>query len=57
VLRRIDWVYAVEIVDDQTFARHGPFNSEEDAVSWIEHEHLEGHFDLIKNIHFYKDKE
>jgi hypothetical protein len=57
VLKRFHWVYAVEIVDDQPSLRHGPFDSEEEACAWLEHLEFEGHFDIIKNIHFYKHKE
>jgi len=55
VLSFQEFYYLVQMRDGESERRHGPFDSEDDCFTWLKHEHLEGHFDIVKSVTTFKE--
>ena len=47
------WYDLVQTHKGEPERRHGPFESEEDAIAWLQHEKMEGSFDIVKYVSTY----
>jgi hypothetical protein len=55
VLTKTYWYDLVKTQRGEPEQRYGPFESEEEAIKWLEHEQMEGSFDIVKYVSTYKE--